>query len=296
MTNFPAGVASFGLPVLPSSVPSTSGAVYFVDSVTGSNGNSGADTKHPFATVAYAITRCSAAKGDTIVCLPGHAEALASAGAIAVSKSGLRIVGLGTGRDRPLFTFTTAIGASFNVTAANVLVQNVVFKAAFDALTAMINVSAADVTFRGCEVEFTDASYQSVLALLTTAAADRLTVDSCHFHGSADAGTAAAIRLVGGDSVRFVNNTIVGSFTTTLGGIDNVTTPATNALVVGNIISNVTASAAKAMVWVSTSTLVFANNRLAVLTGTAPVTAAAGTNGGGNYYSAAAGVSAGTLL
>ena len=297
MTNFPGGVSSFGLPVLPSSVPATSGSVFFVHSVTGSNGNSGATPVKPFATVVYALTRCTAAKGDTIICMPGHTEAVVAAGTITVSKSGVRIIGLGTGRQKPVITYTTAAAASVDVTAASVLLQNMAFVATgIDAVTAAINVSAADVIIRGCELELASAAGQAVLGVLTTAAADRLWLDQNHIHGSDDAGTVAAVRIVGGDSIQVTNNVMIGAYTTTLGGIDNVTTALSNAVVNGNTIINKTAASSKAMVFVATSTLVFANNRLGVLSGVAPVTAAAGTNGGGNYYSAAAGVAAATLL
>jgi hypothetical protein len=48
-TNFPGGVTSFGVPVLGGgyAVPATTGNYFFVDSNTGSNGNSGKDKDHP---------------------------------------------------------------------------------------------------------------------------------------------------------------------------------------------------------------------------------------------------------
>ena len=294
-TNYDNGISVFGLPVLPGGVPATSGSVFFVDSVTGSNGNSGKDSRHPFATIVKALTACTAAKGDTIICMPGHAEAVTAAGTITVSKSGVRIVGLGTGRQRPVITHTTAVGASVDVTAANVLIQNVVFKVGFDAITAMINVSAADVTLRGCEIEHADASYQAVLPILTTAAADRFWVDQCHIHGSADAGTVAGMRIVGGDSIKITDNVIMGSYTTTLGGVDNPTTAMTLGLIKGNHIVNKTASASVAITLKSDSVALVADNRLVVLTGTAPIVAAAGYVSH-NYYAAAAGVTASALI
>lgn len=296
MTNFPGGVSSFGLPVLPSNVPATSGSVFFVDSVTGSNGNSGKDTTHPFATIAYAITRCTASKGDTVVCMPNHTEAVVGAGTITASKAGIRIVGLGYARQRPVITYTTAAAASVDVTAAGVLIQNVVFQAVgVDAVTAMVNVSAAGVTFRYCEFETGDATNQAVLGMLTTAAASRLVVDSCHFHGSADAGTATAIRIVGGDAIQIVNNVIWGNYTTSLGGIDNPTTAATGLIIQNNVIVNQTASSTKAIVLKSDSTGIVVDNRLVILSGSAPITAAAGYVSH-NYYAAAAGVTASALI
>jgi hypothetical protein len=206
------------------------------------------------------------------------------------------VIGLGAGRQRGRINYTTAVGASVDVTAARVTVDNLVFTmTGFDAITAGINVTGADFTLQNCEIEFADATNQATLALLTAATATRMTIRNNYFHGSADAGTAAAIRHVAGNDVRIEDNVIVGNFTTTLGGIDN-TAAVTNLQIHRNVIASGTASAAKAFVCHASTTVFFSNNRLGVLTGTAPVTAAAGTNGGGNYYSAAAGVGAATLL
>ena len=76
LTNFPNGISSFGVPVLGGGAITTTGSIFFVDSVTGSNGNSGADSDHPFATIDYAIGKCTANKGDHILVMPGHNEAI----------------------------------------------------------------------------------------------------------------------------------------------------------------------------------------------------------------------------
>lgn len=277
-------------------LPPTSGSYFFVSSLIGSNGNAGDKPERPFATIVKAITACTAAKGDVIVCLPGHTEAVTAAGTIDVSKSGVTILGVGFGRQRPVITYTTAAAASFNVTAANVRVENVVFSGVgVDAITAMINVSAADAQFVNCEIETGNATNQATLGILTTAAADRLLVKDTFIHGSADAGTAAAIRVVGGDSIRIENNRIIGNYTTSLGGIDNATTACTNAQVVDNTIFNRTASSTKAMVFQAGSTGQIARNYMQILSGTAPITGAAMSWVGANYYAATI-ATAGTLI
>lgn len=277
-------------------LPPTSGSYFFVSSRVGSNGNVGDKPERAFATIAKAVTACTASAGDVIVCLPGHTEVVTAAGTIDVSKAGVTILGVGYGRQRPVITYTTATAASFNITAANVRVENVVFSGVgFDAITAMVNVSAADAQFINCEFETGNATNQATLGILTTAAADRLLVDGCHFHGSADAGTATAIRVVGGDSARIVNSVFVGNYTTTLGAIDNATTACTNAAVINNRIFNRTASSTKAMTFQAGSTGQIARNDLQILSGTAPITGAAMSWVGGNYYAATI-ATAGTLI
>lgn len=275
-------------------LPVTQGNYWFVDSVNGSNGNSGLKPERAVATIVKAIAL--AAAGDTIVALPGHTEAVTAAGTIAVSKAGLTIVSAGFGRRRAVITYTTAVGASVNVTAANVTFIGVVFAAiGFDNITAAVNVSAADCAFIDCEFELANATNQAALGILTTAAADRLVVKNSHFHGSADAGTAAAIRIVGGDAIRIENNRFIGNYTTSLGAIDNATTATSNAVIMDNTIVNRTASATKAMVFVSASTGSIARNYMQILSGTAPITGAAMSWVGGNYYAATI-ATAGTLI
>lgn len=272
------------------------GNVLYVDSVTGSSTGPGFSPQTAYSTIDAAIGACTADNGDVILVVPGHVETITAAAGVALDVAGVTILGIGQGRQRGRVNYTTAVGASFDVTAARCTVDNLVFTmTGFDAVTAGINVTAADFTLQNCEVEFADATNQATLALLTAATATRMTIRNNYFHGSADAGTAAAIRHASGNDCRIEDNIIMGNFTTTLGGIDN-SAAVTNLQIHRNVIANGTASAAKAFVLHASTTGIFSNNRLGVLTGTAPVSAAAGTNGGGNYYSAAAGVTAATLL
>ena len=95
----------------------TTGTVFYVDSVTGSDGNLGTDPKLPKATVDSAIGACTATKGDTIILMPGHAETV-TATSIALDVAGVTVLGLGVGLKRPAFTFGAA-AATITVTGAN---------------------------------------------------------------------------------------------------------------------------------------------------------------------------------
>lgn len=297
LTNFPFGVTSFGIPVLSGDTSVTTGTAFFVDSVTGSASYDGKTPATPFASLVTAIAAATASKGDVIFCLPGHTEAVIAAGTITVSKAGLRIVGLGNGRQRAIITYTTAAAASFDITAANVTVENLVFNAVgVDAVTAAVNISAADVTLKNCEMITADATNQVVLGILTTAAADRLTLQNCFIHGTTDAGTSVAVRIVGGANIRVLNCIIDVAGTTTLGCIQNVTTPATQIWIDGCVLNNSTASSTVVITLHASCTGGVTNCRMGILSGTAPIVGAALNLVGGNYYKAAAGVAAGTLL
>lgn len=104
----------------------------------------------PFATLPYAISRCTASKGDVVFLKPGHAETTT---AVAWSKAGVRVVGLGYGRNRPTLTATTAATDLINVTAANGQLINVRLVGAASGVTALIDGSTAadDFEVRNCE-------------------------------------------------------------------------------------------------------------------------------------------------
>ena len=163
-------------------------------------------------------------------------------------------------------------------------------------MTAALNVQAADFRYTRNRMILANATNQAVLGILTNASADRMWLEGNRFEGTVDAGTATAIRIVGDDEVVVKDNYIVGAYTGTLGGLENVTTDCTNILIVGNYIENRTAASTIAMTLRAASTGFFANNRLSVLGGAAAVVFAAGSNGGGNYQSFVAGVTAAALL
>lgn len=228
--------------------------------------------------------------GDKILLAPGHTEALTAAAAVLLSTAGLHLIGMGMGGRRATFTYTTAVGASFDITGASVVVENVVWRPfGIDAITAAVNISAADVWLINCDMQHATAAGQATLGILTTAAADRLRVIGCKFYGTTDAGTNAAIRIVGGDAIEIRSCHFAGAYASGTGPIENVTTACTNILIADCAINNQTASSTKAVVLVSTSTGHLVRNALQILSGTAPYTAAAASWAGGSYYAATIG-------
>jgi hypothetical protein len=245
-----------------------------------------------FTTITLALAQCLASRGDVILVAPGHTETITGAAGIAANVAGVTIVGVGNGSLRPTISFTTAITASFDITAANMVFKNIVFSVGFDALTAMINVNSADVTFDTCEFNTNTGAFGVVLGILSAATAVRLKIVNCRFLGSAvNAGTTTTAQIkheVGVDYL-FQNNYFTGKMTQ---AILNAT-----ALLRGLIDNNrfVVSTGTLAISVHASSTPFITNNRINVPSGTAPVVAAAGFLAG-NAYSAAAGVTAGTAL
>lgn len=190
----------------------------------GSDSSAGDGTRaRPYSTLTYALTKAVASRGDVIVLAPGHAETKATTGAIDINVAGVAVVGLGRGSLRPTFNLTHT-GAHLAVSAANVLVHNVLVTGGVDAITKAVSVSAADVTLSDCEIR--DVTGEMVLGVLTTAAANRLKILGHTHDGAATAGTGAAIALVGGDGIEITAKKIKGDFS--VGGIDVRTTATTN--------------------------------------------------------------------
>lgn len=248
------------------------------------------------ATIAGAVALCTAGAGDTILVLPGHTESITAAASIALSVNGITVKGLGTGTARPTLTWTTSTAATITVAGNNVTLDNFILDmTGVDAVVSGIAVTGTNFTLSNSLVINANSTGQATLCILTTAAADRMRILSNEFIGTTDAGTAAAIRIVGGNEHVIDGNRFYGAYTTTLGAIDNVTTASLRMRVTNNFIQNATASSAVAMTFVSTSTGVIANNRMQVLTGTAPIVGAAMSWVGANYYAATI-ATAGTLI
>lgn len=225
------GVPTMGV----NDLPLTVGNYFWVNSNTGSDGNTGA-ADNPFATIDFAIGKCTASQGDTIVVEQGHAETLTSAGAIACDVAGINIIGLGNGSNRPRLTFGTSTGASVLITAANTFISNIVGISGVDGLTNPFHVQAAGVTLGNAlygPIEWQDPTNatQAVRAVLTTAAADNLRIN-LKVSGVTSGGTSPvnAIRLVGVDGA-IINCDFFGRASTSF--VEFVTTACTNIEVYG---------------------------------------------------------------
>lgn len=243
-------------------------------------------------TLAAALTAATAARGDIIYIAEGYTETIVGAAGNGVTKAGIRIIGLGDGINRPTITFTTSTAASFDITAANVTLQNLILVCGIDAQLAMVNVTATDVSFLDCEFRTNSGTVGTVAGILTAATATRLLVDRCRFVGPAiNSGTTTTAQIKHEVGIDYVirNSYFTGKMTQ---AIVNVAT------ILGGLIDNnrfVVATGTVAITMAAASTPFITNNRINVPSGTTPITAAAGFVAS-NVYSAAAGVTAGTAV
>lgn len=175
----------------------TTGARFYVHNL-GTNADGYGETPDlPFAGINYASQQCTANKNDHIYLMPGHAESISTAAAIALAAAGVTIQGLGNGEDRPILTFTSSTAASIAINAPNVTIRNVIFKVDIDALIILLDVNARDFTIENCE--FREGSAKQWLTCIdinggSANACDRATIRNCKFT-SITAGANNAISL-----------------------------------------------------------------------------------------------------
>jgi len=204
-SGFGPGVMIGGRPVL----ADFAGNVYWVNSVTGSNGNKGTRDK-PFATIDYAIGRCTASQGDVIYCMPGHTEAV-TVSSIACDVAGVSIIGLGDGSNKPTLTFG-ATDSRINVTAANCKWQNFRWTAGIgDVVTAVLHATAAQNSMY-LDIEFRASSTFNFINGYTLGAAN--ISDGCRWERNylrtADAGQLAlCVTAAAHNDLKFYNNYVV---------------------------------------------------------------------------------------
>lgn len=184
------------------------GSIFFVSSVTGTNGlGYGQNPDAPVATLAYALATLSPAptSGDVIYCLPGHAETIASAAAI-TSIAGVTVIGLGTGAARPTFTWSTT-GSTWAISTANFTVRNIRCTSTVAAMVKLFNITAANCTLDTVDY-FEDGTTDALQFVLTTSAATDLTVQNCRWYRGTTAASALSqwIVLTGADRARILNN------------------------------------------------------------------------------------------
>ena len=193
LTNFPNGVTSYGVPVVGSGqIPTSTGTYFFVDSNTGSSGNTGLEPSKPLATIDSAINKCTADKGDVIVVMPNHAENVSSASAITLDVAGVSIIGLGQWASKPTLTYTGATTATVVVSAANCRISNLNFACAIDDLAAFIVLSASGQVVDNCNFSSSGATlYTGGIQITTTY--DNILIYGCEFLQATDPdGTGAA--------------------------------------------------------------------------------------------------------
>lgn len=160
-------------------------------------------------------------------------------------QTGVAVIGLGIGNNRPTITFATAATADWEIDAASCGIYNFRFITNIASLAAAIDVDAAGFTLEDCLFTGNDAANETnLITVITDAAADDLTVRRCSFNylatfdGTAITTTSTeCIRLVGADRALIEGNYISGDFTTA--AINGITTASLDIKILNNRIHNI---------------------------------------------------------
>lgn len=188
------------------------GRVIFVDSNGGGSTTSGGRTpESAVTTIDAGINACDTTgnRANVVLVAAGHAETVATASGIAQDVAGISIVGCGWGQSRPLVSLS-ATDSTWAISAASSYVKNIRVKSTVNELVSAFVVTAADVELDGVDVENPGSAKEMIQFLLTTAAADQLTIRNCKHRASTAAASAQKwISLVGCDYPRILNNSFI---------------------------------------------------------------------------------------
>ncbi len=208
---FADGVSIRGVPV---DIPHP-GQVFYVNStsvlpkngVGSSNGNDGTYLR-PFATLDYAIGRCTADRGDIIYLMPGHSETISAAASVDFDVAGITVIGLGHGSKQAKLTWSDAAG-TVHVDADDTRFYNINFQAAIADVTAGINIDNNGCEFHNCLFDESGADLNWVVVMNVADGVDDLVVDNCMYIGN-DASNDHFIEMAGThENVRITNNTMI---------------------------------------------------------------------------------------
>jgi hypothetical protein len=276
---FANGVTMKNLPIL----QTNPGLVFWVSNSTtgllpgqrgGSDGNKGTFDS-PFATLNYAITQCVANRGDMIFIKPGHTESVATATALNFNIAGVQIRGLGSGSNRPTFTFTTANTATIPVSANNMSISGCLFIGNFLSIASCFTVAAAaDFEIDNCEFRDTDATHGFLSIVTTTVAVNSDGLRYTNNIRKSDATTSpgpdvvvantmSRLKVNGNKSIHTVASNNIAAL------LEHGALVMTDAEIVGNYVYSVNTDTASGAILVKTSAItgsgIIAHNRIRAL-------------------------------
>lgn len=191
------------------------GQILFVHSGTGTDAAGNGDNPDaPLATVDYAVGLCTASKGDTIYVMPGHAETISTATGFVLDVAGVRVIGLGQGTIKPVFTFS-ATDSILSITAANCWVENIRLLSNIDNCVTAISLggSADGCTLKNVEIVDGAANKEFLVSVAIATACHDVTLDGVRHHGLGGGATSCVKTAGTADRLTIVNCQMHGTYT-----------------------------------------------------------------------------------
>ncbi len=195
------------------------GKTFYVDSGV-SNAGDGSGWLNAVETLDEAVVLCEDNRGDIIKIAQGHTETWTAINSADLDVIGITVVGLGTGSDRPTFTYTgTTSPGELVIAALNVTIRNLVFSPGVaDVIHAIeIEGDADGSVIEFCE--FTTGSteaFEFVDAIQVAAAADDLIIRYNKATEGPTAGAVSWLDLSAGvvENLAMYGNVIYGDYST----------------------------------------------------------------------------------
>ena len=191
------------------------GDAWFVDAGNSSASDSagyGHNPDAPFATLDYAMDSTNgvtANNGDVVFLLPGHTETLSASNRPVLDRAGVRVIGLGSGADRPTFTYS-AQADCITISGASVSLENVLITCTGTIdFTKAISVTGADAALKDVEVRCSAADSEFAAGVYCGTGADRLHVDGYRFYGLAAGDAQATAIFLNGDDNSLIENCVI---------------------------------------------------------------------------------------
>ena len=269
---FPQGIVIKNIPV----TVSNPGKVFWVNSTDvfapgatkGSDGNDGS-YRRPFATIDYAVGRCTANRGDIIMVMPGHSENIASAISLVFDVAGVAVIGLGQGSNRPDLNFS-AVGGRVEIDAADVTLYNLTFTADVSSVSKGVNVDANNITIDNCEFTY-NATGDDFITMIDVDTVSDFTLSNSKLRAEEIAGCSEGVRLDTDTRTTLINNVMMGDFTD--GCIVGEGAAGNGALIANNYLYNIDVTGGEVIDINVATTGLCINNRCGTLFASEPETA-----------------------
>lgn len=208
--------------------------------------------KNLYLTLNQALAKCRSGMGDVVFVMPTHAENISTAAFMSNLVAGTNIIGLGSGKLRPSFTWT-ADTATWLFNKANTKLTNCILNMAGDgtglvgtphAVAAPITVSASGCEISDCYIVTSTAQYNTAtIPITTTAGGTDLKILRNRFIGATAGENTTMVRLVGADRLEFSGNTMVGATSNVaVGVVQFITTDSLFIRMFDNVLRNNKAS------------------------------------------------------
>lgn len=280
------------------------GEVYFVDSGA-SGGETGLNWTDAVLTLEEGLDLCTADRGDFLLVAAGHAETL-TAQDIDLDKGNVTVIGLGSGENRPVFSYNHA-NAEIAIGADDISIYNIEFMADITAVTNAINIETTCENFiiENCRFSVnTDGTDEFVDTIVVVATGtDGGLIKDCLFrsglksNGDPDSG----IYFVDCNDLHIIGNTFEGDFADAC--IFNETTAANNVLIKDNVLFNGIIGGNAGLntkpcisLYASTSGAIINNQCITNVVSPQDAIVAADCFGSGNTYSESESVSEGVVI